>query len=78
MATQPSTWEDIKQLADQVELRIHLGSMEAHDRWLALRPRIDRLERTISRVGRDAAESIKRELEDVRVALRALRDETMH
>ncbi len=78
MANQPSTWEDIKQLADQVELRIHLGTLEAHDRWRALRPRIDRLERTIEKAGRDAADTLKREMEEVRGALRALRDETSH
>ena len=78
MANQPSTWNDIKKLADQVELKIHLGTLEAHDKWRALRPRIDRLEKSLHKAGSKVADTIEREMEDVRVALRALRDETTH
>ena len=78
MANQASTWNDIKQLADQIELRIHLGTLEAHDRWRALRPRIDRIEKSLHKAGSRVADSLEHEMAEVRGALRALRDETLH
>ena len=78
MANQASTWNDIKQLADQIELHIHLGTLDAHDRWRALRPRIDQLEKSLHKAGSRVADTLEREMEDVRKALRALRDETTH
>lgn len=71
-------WDEIKQLADQVELEVKLGTMEARDHWRALRPRIDRLEKSIEKAGAAAAETVKRELDEVRGALRALRGEIAH
>jgi hypothetical protein len=78
MTNQPSTWKDIQRLTGEVELEIHLAGMDARDRWRALKPRIDRVEASIAKAGGVTAETMKREIEEIHGALRALRDETTH
>ena len=78
MTNQHATWEDIKRLTNEVELQIHLAGMDARDRWRALKPRIDRLEASLARAGSVAKDAVVRELDEVRAALDALRDETKH
>jgi hypothetical protein len=49
MSEPPSTWEEVRRIADEVELQIHLAGMEARERWNALRPRLIELERQLTK-----------------------------
>lgn len=75
MTEQPSTWDDVQRLADQLELEIHLAGMEARDRWRALQPRITEIEKALSKAGKRASEVVESELSSIGAALRRLRDD---
>ena len=68
-------WDDIRRVADELQLKIHLAGMDARDRWHALEPRLAELQRAIARAGQRAGDAIDRELSSVGAALRRLRDD---
>ncbi len=68
-------WDDLRKMADELELKIRLASMDARDRWQALRPRLVKLEETIKRTGGRAGKVMTEELSSIGKALRDLRDE---
>jgi hypothetical protein len=68
-------WDDVRRVADELALQIHLGSMEARDRWRALQPRLEELEKTIAREGERAGQVVTQQLAEVGAALRRLRDD---
>lgn len=68
-------WEDLKRIGDELELKIRLASMDARDRWQALRPRLTALEETIKQTGARTSKLITEELSSLGKALRRLRDE---
>ena len=70
-----SVWDDARRLADELEVQIHLASMDARDRWHELEPRLGKLEKTITHSGEQIGDAVVHELHDVRDALRALRDD---
>jgi hypothetical protein len=67
-------WADVRQIADELELQIHLAGMDARDRWHTLQRRLARLEDTIMHSGERAA---SHELAHVRSALVHLRDDVV-
>jgi hypothetical protein len=68
-------WDDILRITDELELKIHLGTMDARDRWKELQPRVAELEKQIARKGERAGEVISQEVSAVAKALRQLRDD---
>jgi hypothetical protein len=70
----PTGWDELRRAADQLELELHLGGMEARERWRVLKPRLELLEKTIAKAGSDAGHAIAKELVAVAKALRELRD----
>lgn len=75
MNEQPSTWDEVRRIADELELKIHLAGMDARDRWRALQPRIAEVEKSISSAGKRASDVVERELSAIGDALRRLRDD---
>lgn len=73
-----SGWDDLRRAADQLELEIHLGTMEARDRWRALRPKLEELERKISAAGSRAGHAIAREIASLAELVRGLRNGIDH
>jgi hypothetical protein len=76
--TEPTTgkdWDDLRKIADELELKIRLASMDARDRWQGLRPRLIKLEDTVKRTGERASKVVTDELSALGKALRELRDE---
>ena len=68
-------WDDLKRIGDELELKIRLASMDARDRWQALRPRLVALEQTVKRTGARTSKLVTDELSSLGKALRQLRDE---
>lgn len=68
-------WDDVRKLADELELKCRLARMDARDRWNALQPRLVKLEATIKRTGERAGKVVTEELSSLGKALRELRDE---
>ena len=75
MTDHSSSWNDVRRLADELELRIHLAGMDARDRWHELEPRLEKLEHQIAQSGERAEDAVVRELHEVGDELRALRDD---
>ncbi len=78
MLDERSTWDDVRRLADELELQIHLAGMEARDRWRAIEPRLEQLEKDVMHVSARAEDVVVHELHEVRDALRALRDDVVN
>lgn len=56
--TKTPTWDDVRRIADELELKMHLAGMEARDRWKALKPRLAELEKDIAKGGNAAASQL--------------------
>jgi IS1 family transposase len=68
-----STWNEVRRIADELALEIHLAGMEARDRWRALQPRLASIEKSISSAGKHATEVVEREVSSIGAALRRLK-----
>jgi len=68
-------WDEVRQLADDIKVQLHLGSMEARTRWEQLQPQLHELERTVTDAGQRASEAITERLQSVAATLRKLRDD---
>jgi hypothetical protein len=76
MATQSTfNWDDIRRLADELEVKMHLAGMEARDRWRDLQPRLADLEKSLARTTERVGDVLTQELTAVGKALRQLRDD---
>lgn len=69
----PSGWDELRRAADQLELELHLGSMELRDRWRAFVPRLEALEHAIAAAGGRAGHAIATEITELRELIRGLR-----
>jgi hypothetical protein len=69
------TWDDVRRIADELELKIHLAGMEARDRWKLLQPRLAELEKSIETTGQRAGQFISSQVTAVATTLKELRDE---
>ena len=74
MCEELSTWRETRRLADALGLRIHRASLDARDAWHRLQPRMTRLGFALVASG-TIGSGVKRELANVQIALRKLRDE---
>ena len=70
-----SLWDDLRRLADEIEVKVHLAGMDARDRWRALQPRLAKMERSLDAAGKRANDAIEKELASMGTELRRLRDE---
>jgi hypothetical protein len=62
--------EHLRTLADEVRVRLHLGSMEAKAEWNRLEPHLLEVERT----AREASEASRRAVAEAVESLKKLRD----
>lgn len=66
---------ELRRIADELELKIHLASMDARDRWQALKPRLAEVEKTLARTGERATKVVQDEVAAIGKALHKLRDD---
>lgn len=67
------TWQEVRRMAVELELRLHLAGIAARDRWHALQPRVAQLEQALVRSGERASEIVDRERSAIAAVLRRLR-----
>lgn len=72
-----SLWDDIRRIVDELEVQIHLGGMQARDRWLALQPRLTALEKRIAHVGGKVDDLVTKEAKELRSDLHELREDVV-
>jgi hypothetical protein len=73
--TETVGWSEVKRIADEIELQIHLAGMNLRDHWRDLRPRLVRAERELARSRARTSAAIERELDAIGGALRRLRED---
>ena len=73
-----SGWDELRRAADQLELEIHLGTMEARERWRKVRPQLEALEQKIISAGQRASQAIAKEISSLAETIRGLRDGIDH
>ena len=56
--------QDLRQMADEIRVQLHLGGMEAKDAWTELEPKLHAFEQKFERATEDAAHDMN-ELADV-------------
>ncbi len=66
-----SELEQLRTMRDELRVRLHLGTMDAHELWQKAEKSLDELEAKVSRIAREAEEP----LHDVAEAARALAHE---
>lgn len=69
------TWDDVRQIADEIEVKAHLASMDVRDRWEKLRPRFAELKQTIEREGAQAGKTVGEQMTTIGKGLRKLLDQ---
>jgi hypothetical protein len=70
-----SAWNDVRRMADEVELQIHLARMDARDTWRELQPRLTEVEETIARSSQRLDAAISDKVTKLGAALRKLRED---
>lgn len=73
--TDTNTWDEVRRITDELELKIHLAGMEARERWQALKPRLVKLEQKIMTTSDRAEAAVTKELTAMGTLLRELRDD---
>ena len=69
---------ELRRIADELELKIHLASMDARERWQTLKPRLAEVEKNLARVGERATKVVQDEVTAIGKALNKLRDDLGH
>ena len=69
------SWQDIRRLADEIEVKANLASKELRDRWQAFRPRLAKFEKDLSATGARATKAFSEELSELGDALKKLIDD---
>lgn len=75
MNDNPPTWDDVRRIADELELEIHLAGMDARDRWNQLQPRLAEIEKSIETAGERAGKFVSAQITSLATTLRELRAE---
>jgi gas vesicle protein len=64
--------EELTALADQVQLKLHLGGMDAQDAWRRLEPQLSELKERVSSASGALAQEAKKSAADVKAELHDL------
>ena len=73
--TTSSAWDDIKRMADEVKLKLHLASMEAKEQWKKLEPKMNELETKAKAGGEKAYGVVGQQVEAFAAGLRQFAEE---
>lgn len=68
-------WHELRQFADQLELELHLASMDARDRWRTIKPRLARVEIALRGSSARVSKAVVKEIAAIRVLLTELRED---
>jgi hypothetical protein len=75
MTKPASECTELRRIADELELKIHLASMDVRDRWQTLKPRLTEVEQKLARAGERATGVVQDEVAAIGKALRKLRED---
>jgi len=64
--------QDVTSLADQVQLKLHLGGMDAKDAWQRLEPRVSELKQRVASTSEDLARDLSKSASELKTELHDL------
>jgi hypothetical protein len=70
-----SMWDEVRRVADELELKVHLAKMDVRTRWHALEPRLEAFEHRMKDASQRMSEAVTEELEAIWNAVRRIRDD---
>jgi len=73
--TKNQTWDDVRRIAEELELKMHLAGMDVRDRWNELQPRLAEVQKVIAREGERAGKFVVTQISSLGKALQELRNE---
>ena len=74
--TKGSTWDDLRRIADEVKVKLHLAGMDAKDKWKStFEPRLQELQQKAEHSGERAAGAVQEQLATFADALRKFADD---
>jgi hypothetical protein len=71
----PTTWDEVRQLSEELELKLHLAGMEARTRWQELQPEVAEIRRSLASSGQRVTAVIERQIVLLTDKLHRLRDD---
>ncbi len=73
MTTQaPFSWDDVRQLADELRVKMHLAGMDLKERWKSLEPELHDLESRLRVAGEKAEATLSAQAEALGAGVRKL------
>ena len=72
MTEATTSWDDLRGIADEIQLKIRLAEMDAGDRWRDLQPQLADAEHRLADAGGTASAAIAHELSELGTGLRQL------
>ena len=70
MSDDVKPWDEVRRLADEVRVRVHLAGMELRDKWKQLEPQLHAVERDLVKAGETAEGAITTQVEALAAGLR--------
>jgi hypothetical protein len=70
-----STWDEVRRIADRLEVKMHLATMDARDRWREVAPRLTALEHRMKDATQRASKAVVEGLGFLWDALRGIENE---
>ncbi|MEM7433596.1 MAG: hypothetical protein AAF436_00495 [Myxococcota bacterium] len=67
------TREDLRRMADEIRVKMHLAGMDAKDAWEDIKPRLADFESRLDAVADDVGEELKALGSDVRLRMKNLK-----
>jgi hypothetical protein len=75
MKESSDTWSEVRRMADELNVQMHLATMEVRDAWHALQPRIEEVGREIARSSAHVDAILAQKVAKLGTALRKLKDD---
>jgi hypothetical protein len=70
-----SSWDDVRRLADEVRVKMHLAGMELKDKWKTLEPQLQDVEAKMKATGERAGGAITTQVDAIAAGLRQFAEE---
>lgn len=70
-----SPWDDVRRLADEVRVKMHLAGMELKEKWKTLEPQLKEAEQKMKAKGEKAGDAVTTQVSALAAGLRQFVDE---
>ena len=72
MKDEMTNWDKLRKMADEIQVQVHLASMDVRDRWRALEPKIERLGKSLEATTERVGSAVTEEMTKIEEALKRL------